>query len=367
MFKVKSVILLLAIAAISFSSCRKEELEEKILDEATIPSTYNFKNVSFGGQTTRLNMLQAMTSYMKSGNTSGTSLSATKLKNMFSNENSPFDNAELNAASKQIKNKTFASHVEKFEGYMDALAALSGTTTVAEAGVSGIATTGSKSYLLNENGVEYTQLIEKGLMGALGYYQISEKYTRDEKIGSSIDNETVTEGKGTDMEHHWDEAFGYVGGNVTFDESKYRYHAKYSGKGEDLLKTRTNLMKAFLTGRAAISAKDLDRKDLEAKNVRKYMEETTVTTAIHYLNGGKKNFADYAKRCHVLSEAYAFIGSLKYNADSKISSTDLDNVLSFLQNNSGQPDFANVSIAKLNSAIDKLSSIFGLDAVKDAL
>ncbi|MEE9438435.1 MAG: DUF4856 domain-containing protein [Saprospiraceae bacterium] len=355
----------LTIFSFTIISCGKDN--ENVLNDKDIPTTYSFENVSYAGQTARLDMLQAMTSYMKTANTVDVQVSASKLRDMFANENNPFENADLNTATKQIRNKIFESHIPKFETYMDALAELSGNTNDASAGTAGVATSGSKSYLLNANGVEYTQLIEKGLMGALNYYQVCEKYTRDEKIGNDIDNTEVTEGKGTKMEHHWDEAFGYVGANVEMDGEGYRYHGKYSGKGEELLKTRTNLFQSFLAGRAAISAKDMVRKDDEAKKVRKYMELTTVTTAIHYLNGGKTNFADYAKRCHGLSEAYAFVGSLKYNGDSKISSADLDVVLSNMENIEGNPDFANITITDLNNTINALSAVYSLDDIKDSL
>tara|TARA_B110000908_G_scaffold22859_1_gene25924 strand:+ start:808 stop:1884 length:1077 start_codon:yes stop_codon:yes gene_type:complete len=343
------------------TSCKKESA-------ITIPTTYNFSNVNYDGQTARLEMLQAMTTYMKTANTSGTTISATTLKAMFANEGNPFIEASLNISGKDIKSKTFGADVTMFEDYMEALGTLSGTTAVASAGTAGIATSGSKAYLLNENGVEYTQLIEKRLMGALSYYQISENYTRDAKIGIAVDNETVEIGKGTDMEHHWDEAFGYIGANKTLDDANYSYHAKYAGKGEDAgLETRTNLINAFLAGRAAISTKNTDRKNEEAINVRKYMDETTVTTAIHYLNGAKENLTDYAISCHELSEAYAFIISLKYNADAKITTTELAEVKAFLENSAEEPDFANITVANINSAIDKLSTVYSLDAVKATL
>lgn len=360
----KTLAVLFLAITLSLTSCKKDpKLEDK-----DIPTTYNFENVKYSGQTARLDMLQAMTSYMKTANTSGTTITATNLKAMFANDGNPFSDADLNSSGKDIKSKTFAADVAKFEGYMDALAAVSGTTDVAVAGTAGIATTGSKTYLLNANGVEFTQLIEKGLMGALSHYQVCEKYTSAEKIGDDVDNETVVEGEGTKMEHHWDEAFGYIGANNTFTEDDYRYHAKYSGKGESAgIKTRTNLLQAFLAGRAAISAKDMERKNVEATNVRKYMDETMATAGMHYLNGGKANFSDYAKRCHGLSEAYAFIGGLKYNADAKISSADLTTVLGYLENTAGEPDFANITIANINSALDKLSEVYGLDAVKGSL
>lgn len=361
----KSIFFVAIATLFTLNSCKKDDSAK----ELEIPTTYNFENVDFSGQTTRLAMLSEMNTLMKSANTSGVAISATDLKNMFANENNPFTSADLNADSKNIESKTFAADVALFKTYMDDLAAISGTTNiVSEGGVAGIATSGSKAYLLNENGVQYSELIVKGLMGALMYYQISEVYTSDEKIGNSVDNETVTPGKGTPMEHHWDEAFGYIGANTSLDESTYEYFAKYSGKGQAVgLDTRTNLMKSFLAGRAAISAKDMNRKNEEAINVRKYVEEVSVTTAISYLNGAKANFTDYALACHQLSEAYGFINALKYNGKKKISNADITLVKSYLENTSGEPDFANITVAKINMAIDKLSQIYSLDAVKNTL
>lgn len=362
-YKYTAVLFIAFTFVLTLSSCKKDPS----LKDKDIPSTYSFVNVNYSGQTTRLKMLGELTNLMKSANTSGTTITATELKNMFANENNPFSSAALNADAKNIESKTFAADVAMFKTYFDNLAALSGTTAVAEPGVAGIATSGSKAYLLNENGVEYTQLVEKGLMGALSYYQIG-VYLSDSKIGNSVDNETEEPGKGTPMEHHWDEAFGYIGANKELDESTYSYHAKYSGKGQAAgLNTRNNLMKSFIAGRAAISAKDMDRKNKEAANVKKYIEETIVTTVISYLNASKTNITDYAVACHGLSEAYAFVSSLKYNSEKKISDSDLTLVKSYLENTSGEPDFANITIAKLNLAIDKLAQIYGLEAVKNSL
>jgi len=56
-------------------------------------------------------------------------------------------------------------------------------------------------------------------MGAVFYYNIAEVYTRPGKIGASVDNIIVTPEEGTDMEHHWDEAFGYFGAPIDFSSS----------------------------------------------------------------------------------------------------------------------------------------------------
>lgn len=362
-----SLVALVAFFMVGLSSCDKEPETKPDTKPLEIPTTYNFENVSYSGQTTRIKMLGEITKYMKSA-TSGAPIDAAKLKKMFANEGNQFTDPALNSDSKKIKNKVFAGDISKFEGYMDALANISGVTTEAAPGTVGVATAGTKKYFLDAKGVEYAQLVDKGLMGALMYYQIVEVYTSEDKIGDAVDNTTVEAGKGTKMEHHWDEAFGYTGANNELKSDDYSYHAKYSGKGEAAgLKTRTNLFNAFLAGRAAISAKDMARKKEEAENVKKYMEEVTVTTAIHYLNGGKKNFTNYAKRCHELSEGYAFIFSLKYNSNKKISNADLALVEGYFKDSSGELDFANISIPKINDAINKLSSIYGLDAVKATL
>ena len=76
---------------------------------------------------------------------------------------------------------------------------------------------------MDANGIEYTQLIEKGLMGAVFYYQITNVYLGDGKM--DVDNaDQVDPDNGkyyTTMEHHWDEAFGYFSDAVDFPTKWY--------------------------------------------------------------------------------------------------------------------------------------------------
>ena len=56
----------------------------------TVPTTYSFdrngsSSISFSGQTQRMNMLTEMVTYLKTANTPGTSIDATKLKDMYAN------------------------------------------------------------------------------------------------------------------------------------------------------------------------------------------------------------------------------------------------------------------------------------------
>lgn len=371
---------LLLATLLVISSCTKDETTP-VDDTPKQPGTYSFENVSYSGQTDRLDMLAELTAEMKKPN-SGTPADEQVMLNMFANQNSPFADGALNSSTKQLRSKCYdgggdAMTVSTFEYYISRQASLSAASTGAWApGTAGVATSGTKAYYLDENGVEYAQIVEKGLMGAVFYYQIAETYTREGKIGDAVDNTNVTVGEGTDMEHHWDEAFGYFGAPVDLTEENYadkslRYHAKYAKKGSDAgLETIGKVMNEFIKGRFSISNKNYDDRDDAAAAVRMEYEKILVTTAIHYINGSIDNFGDDAIRNHEISEAYAFIASLHYNSDKLISNADLMMVEDLFKEDMGGhkvPNFLNISVQKLNQAKDKLSEVYGLDAVKDNL
>lgn len=374
----KKILIALTATTIMMASCKKEDPEEKTNPTPsgiTLPSTYNFDNVDYSGQTARLDMLAEMTVELKKSNT-GLQVDSSLLRKMYSNTGNPFSDASLNSSGKQLKNKTY-SNVGAFNSqYFEYLIKRQGDISqhagnTWSPGNAGVATSGSKAYFFDENGVEYTQLIEKGLMGAIFYYNIAEVYTRPGKIGASVDNSTVTPGKGTDMEHHWDEAFGYFGAPIDFsaaNTANSRYHAKYALKGDAAgLGTIGKVMNQYIKGRYGISNKNYDMRDEAAIDLRKEYELVLVSTAIHYLNSGKANFADDALRNHALSEAYAFIFSLAYNSDKLISTTDLNTVKGFFETTAGPttvPSLLNITIADINAAIDLLSTNYNLDSVK---
>ena len=68
---------------------------------------------------------------------------------------------------------------------------------------------GTPAVYTDDNGVDLTQMINKVLIGAVPYYQATGVY-----LGGLLEDEngSAAEGKSyTEMEHHWDEAFGYFG------------------------------------------------------------------------------------------------------------------------------------------------------------
>ena len=360
----------LLVGAVAFSSilvsCKKDEPVTPATPTPEVPTTYSFNNVYYLGQKQRLAMLSEISNEIKKG-TSG-SLSAQKLKDMYNNSGSPFvdttDNLQLNTSGKKIKDKVYAADAALYESYFDSLAAFSLSSAPASEGVAGVATSGTSKYLLNSRGQELTQLFQKSLMGALIFYQIGEVYLSDAKVGDAVDNTTVKAGEGTSMEHAWDEAFGYFGVPVDFPTNKsgLQFVGSYSNQRDALLGCNKKIMDAYLKGRAAISNKDMATKKAQITIIRTEIERVLAASAIHYMNETATNIADAGKRAHALSEGYGFINALKYNSYKKISTSELDEIFAILGDN-----FYQITADKLTQVKNKVSTIYGMDSIKDIL
>lgn len=360
--------------ALTFTACETPQPND---NSYTVPTTYNFDNVSYSGQTARLNMMAEITTYIKTAhNSNAPALDAAKIKDMYGdNTGNYFTDAALNSSTKQLKSKTVATEQAKFESYMDAAAATSQHTGMtASNGQAGILSNnaGSKTYLFNENGIEWAQIIEKGLMGACFYYQGTAVYLGDSKM--NVDNTIVNAGEGTDMEHHWDEAFGYFGVPTDFptNTSGLVFWGKYCNKHESVFPLNQKMMDGFLKGRAAISAKDITTRDAQITELRKQWELVVAATSIYYLNNVKDDLGtDNAAAYHGLSEVFAFIMSLKYGAGTNaITSTQVDAILTALFGSADplQANNYNVTATKIEAAKTALVGYFSdLDPVKDTL
>lgn len=363
-----TILFALTIILLSHSACQKEN------QGYTIPITYTFDNVSYLGQTQRIKMLEELAAYTKSANTANSNqLSAVAMINMYNNSNAPFSDATLNTSGKKIKDKVSAVLQNDFEDYMTAQATASlSTNQVAMANQAGISTSndGTQSFLLNENGLELAQIIEKGIASACFYYQSTVVYLGETKM--NVDNKAVISGKGTNMEHHWDEAFGYFGAPVDFPSniSNLELWAKYSNKVNAILGCNSKIMNTFLKGRAAISAEDYDARDEARETIKKEWEIILAAVAISYLNDAKDNPNDMALCYHYLTEAYAFIMGLKYGASHTISDADIDAILITL---AGSPDPLQANFYALigqdiDNTINAIANTFtSLEAVKASL
>jgi hypothetical protein len=372
-----SLLALCAVILYGFSSC--DPVEPTTYD---IPTTYNFENVSYSGQTNRLDMMEEITTYLKTAHVAGgPALDAAKIKDMYdANTGNHFSTTDLNSSTKKLKNKTVSSMQSSFEGYMDAVATASlSTDSSAANGRAGIITKNdnSGSYLLNANGVELTQIIEKGLMGACFYYQGTAVYMGSGKM--DVDNETVVAGEGTEMEHHFDEGFGYFGVPTTFPSTTtgIRFWGKYCNKHEAVYPLNALMMDNFLKGRAAITNKDIPARDEAITELQKNWELVVAATSLYYLNitidkmDLTSTSGDLASAHHAMSEAFAFIMSLKYGAGTgSITPANVDTILSdaFGSSDPLQANFHNVTTANLEAAKTAIVGyITDLASVKDTL
>lgn len=311
-------------AALSFTACNEPE---PIVPEQQIPTTYTFENVDYSGQTQRIQMLSMLESKAKSANDGTTKVTAEELEAIYSNTSgSLFD------TDKDIASKTEAGTRDEIRTYFDVIEAHSGNPDY-EYLIDG--------RLYNENGVEPVQMIAKGLMGALLYYQATTIYLGEDKM--NVDNIQVTEGKGTAMQHHWDEAFGYFGapvdyltndGSAATDDptTKTWYWAHYANRRAQVVDVREAIFNAFIEGRAAIDRNDLEARDEAILTIRENWEKLVAINVIHYINASLKSIDNNntGDLYHNWSEAKAFHNAFIYNIGRTISNTQINEVHAFL-------------------------------------
>ena len=332
-----------------------------------VPDTYVFTDadgnntVSYSGQTARMDMLSEMVSYLKTANGSNTTpatLDANTLLAMYDNSYTGWSDTNLIDNGKQLKSKTALNDAgiqAMFEGWMTDAAAGSPDVT--------------GSYLQAASGIEWTQMIEKGLMGACFASQMTSNYL----AGISTDDNTVAvdaaAGKYyTEMEHHWDEAYGYFTDAPDYpNNGTDRFWGKYANKSylEDNIGSATDISLAFRTGRAAISAGDTDAALVQVGILETEVKQMVAGMALHYLNDVKSQIAGNAQSSinHSMSEALAFIFGIQFVTDSPdMSSTDVMALV-----NQIAPDVAGFSmdITEINTVIDQVAAATGLTDKKD--
>jgi len=383
----KLIIPVLSAAVLFTASCSKKEstvvptVTEQKVPYASLTSSTNYlttfvdesgkSTVDFSGQTTRTMMFSELDAYIKTGNTAA--ISAAKMKDMFENKNSPFADAALNSATdKVIASKTAGSFSaaeadaerQTFIGYfneLERISALNGQP--AEQGKAGML--GGKR-LVDEKGFEYGQFFQKGLMGALMLDQISNVYLGADK--QSADNTVKAEGRNyTALEHHWDEAYGYLTKNEVFPKQDPADATKYleSFLGGYVRQVNANvggdpegIFLAFLKGRAAIVNNDMATRDEQIAYLRTNLEKAVATVAVSYLNKGMKS-TDAAAKFHELSEGAGFIYSLRYGYNAKINRTKSDELLNMLKG--GKDGFWSLTKAEIEKVRDEIAGAFGID------
>ena len=223
-------------------------------------------------------------------------------------------------------------------------------------GVAGMITTGDKKRHVSARGLEYIQLLEKGLYGALMYDQMVDDYLRPTQSGADNpkgNNQTAAGDnyatEGTDRQHRFDEVFGYLGANpLTYPNPQNtsngdgvfiaNYTFDFSDETEAAFGVNISqkLMDAFIVGRAALKAGEGFGPGDESTNeeiyeaaradIKLYTELGLAAAAYHYLNSAIADITDEDK-IHHLSEALAFIYALSFNSEGRLSASDAHQVL----------------------------------------
>ncbi len=368
--------------SLGFASCTKDrdntvQLRPK-MDYATLtattPYTTSFKDangvatVEVTEPNQRLAMFSEFNSYMAGVALAAnpTTLDVAKLRGLYANTGNYFADATLNASGLQLRSKTaesFGPNAEAVRTYIDQkitkLAAIS-------ASVNNTATAGNPGrlgrYLVDENGIEVNQVIQKGLIGSLLLDQIDNVLLSEAALNA--DNTTLVSGKMyTALEHNWDLAYGTLTKNALMTQDyvstpKEAFLAAYLNEKNGPNSPRVYL--AFLKGRAAIINNDRATLNAQADIIRTELEKTIALGATTYLASWKSN-PDLASKAHALGESLGFIYSLrfcngKYKADAAFSDAQLNTLLPGTQANGAW----SLTNAQADAVIAAISTKFSL-------
>ncbi|GAB4250474.1 MAG: DUF4856 domain-containing protein [Ekhidna sp.] len=346
--KMKIKYLFSLVAAIGLiTSCSDDEPGIEINEPATYAFTRDgASTVSFSGQTTRTLMAEEIVSALKD-----TDFTEAQIDAMFEHQegDNNFEDVSsfgLNASDKNVRSKTaasadfFSSNTTEslaikadFDGWIaaqvsevfpnwDTEAAEGQAGFIQEAG-------GGPIRYVNAKGLEYNQAFGKGLIGALMVDQILNNYVSTSVLDAGSNREdndagTLADGKNyTNMEHKWDEAYGYAYGTATdlanpnptigTDDS---FLNKYIGRvkgDDDFAGIAEEIFNAFKLGRAAIVAGAYDVRDAQAAIIREKISEIIAIRAVYYLQQAKSGLeSDKGAAFHDLSEGYGFIYGLQF-------------------------------------------------------
>jgi hypothetical protein len=401
-------ILFILLTSIFFMSCSKDDDIEYITQTVTetiiqkeietvtvevpvtqtvtveIPYSYEFaragkSTVSFSGQTARLNMADELYAALNTN-----TFTKAQMLEMF-NDGTGFTGEGLNTSGKKMGNKTAASPLASatVKPQFDAMIAdfadnvIPNWATDAANGQAGVLTDATRTIHVNAKGHEIDQTFIKCIIGAMTLDQIVNNYITPYQLDSGTrtadnTNKTLSSGKDyTDMEHKWDEGFGYLYGQEA-DPTRLDLGVSPTGNGTTLNKyfkkvnasshpgMAVQVFDAFRRGRAYIVANQYDKRDEQAEIIKKELSKLIAQKAVDYINGYMSKIADgnTADAFHALSEGYGFVMSLQFTNDGTdtpyFSNSEVNAFLASMDN------FWTVENSTLESIRDEISSKFGI-------
>jgi hypothetical protein len=328
------------------------------------------KTVDLTTGSARLGIFRAINTYNGTAASSGATLDAATLKNMFANTGNPFSgtaNASLNASGVQLRNVT-ASSLSATDAEKERTTIEAGFTPMATISKSASASASEGkagklgTYLVDEKGIEWAQIIQKSLIGAFQVDYIGNVLLSDKNL--ALDNQKVVSGKNyTQLEQNWDEIFGILtanpvyGGKATATSSGESFIGSYLWEynKDDFPK----IHKALLTGRAAIVNNDKALLKTQATFIRSAMEKAIANAALGYLGKWKTAGTNTAAAAHAMGEGLGFVYSLRYakmnNVDAAFSDGLLNNLVYSAPNG-----FWGLTNAKIDAAATAIKTKFNI-------
>ena len=349
-----------------------------------IPYSYEYaragkSTVSYSGQTSRLKMADEIYSALNTN-----TFTKAQLLEMF-NDGTGFSDASLNSSGKKMGNKTAGSQLASatvkpmFDAMLTDFAdnVIPNWAVDAANGTAGKLTDATRSIHVNAKGHEIDQTFIKGIIGAMNLDQIVNNYITPYQLDSGTriadnDNNVLSSGKDyTDMEHKWDEGFGYLYGQEA-DATRLDLGVSPTGNGTTLNKyfkkinasnqvgIGITVFDAFRRGRAYIVAKQYDKRDAEATIIKKELSKVMAYKTVDYLNGYMTKIAagNTADAFHALSEAYGFVMGLQFTNDGTdnpyFSNSEVNAFLTLMDN------FWTVQNSDLEAIRDQVKTKFGI-------
>lgn len=375
---------ILMVGAMGFSSCKKNEgctdpsainydpdAEKNCCCEYgyEVPQAYNFSPAVYTGQTVRLVLLKDLVTEITSGNATVASLNAIY-------ENSGASYADI-GSNKNLSGKVAAQEVkDSIQAWFADLEALGGSGYV------------------RADGVDLKQMIEKTLMGAVFYNQAVSHYLVEVV---SDDNSTVDPDEGTDMQHHWDEAFGYFGaardynfytdaeiispgeknsdgspspyssysGDINPNSEKCFYYAQTAAKRDvgaanNSASSQTDYTKvlfdAWLKGRAAIGNSDYTARDEQIDIIKENWDNIIAATVVHYINDVLSELDANTSITTHWAEATGYLSMIQYNSTNKLGTANINTIKGYF----GANPYANSNLENdLVAARDIIKNAYG--------
>ncbi len=332
------------------------------IDSYPLPSSYQFSTsngnstVDYSGQTQRLDQLSEMISIIENGAT--TSFTSQQLLDMFMNTNGNGNGNFTFTSTKQLKDKCATIDQLYVEDLLSkaATASLSNGMTASN-GQAGILTSGTSTYLFDANGRDVKEMVEKAVMGGVFMYQALNVYFGANKM--SAQNTTAVDAPNgkfyTDMQHHWDEAFGYFGVPADYPNTLAdRFWGEYSNKQQAIINSDVDMMYNFKRGRVAINYSYIAERDIAIANIRKEWEDINAYQAMAYLDQALTYFGnDNAKFLHVMSEVYGFAWNLRYSPveTQRMTVAERDQLMQMFPTN-----FWNITVQDINAIKNTLNA-----------